>query len=145
MGAIRRRSRKRSAASSRLPERPTLFLDASQGGRIAAEALRARGATVVTHAELFAEATQDDVWLQEAGRQDWFVLSKDTRIRYRQNEIQALHRHHVGAFVLASGNLTGAEMAEAVTRALPRIYRIARRTPRPFVARVTRSGDAALI
>jgi len=73
------------------------------------------------------------------------VLTKDTRIRYRTAELAALMRSGVTAFVLTSGNLRGAEMAEIFLKALPAIYRLMARYAPPFVASVTKSGSVSLL
>ena len=36
----------------------------------------------MTHAERFPDGSPDEVWLREAGRHGWLVLSKDAYIRY---------------------------------------------------------------
>lgn len=58
------------------------------------------------------ETIADTDWLTRAGREGWAVLLKDERIRYRPAERAALHRHHVRAFCLTSGNLRAADMAQ---------------------------------
>jgi hypothetical protein len=50
----------------------------------------------------------------------WIVLTKDHRIRYRSTERTALASASVRAFVLASSQLQGAEMATAFVKALPK-------------------------
>jgi PIN like domain len=54
------------------------------------EALRAAGLDIRVHDELFPQATQDIVWLTEAGAQRWVVITRDDRIRYNQLEKQAV-------------------------------------------------------
>jgi len=71
------------------------------------------------------------------------VLTKDDRIRYRTIERAALIRARVAMFVLASGNLRGEEMAQALIAALPRIRRFLAKNCPPFIARVTRSGTVS--
>ena len=46
-----------------------------------------------------------------AGAEGWVVLTKDSKIRYRSNEAEALFAAKVRAFVLVSRNLPGSEMA----------------------------------
>jgi len=125
-----------------LPPEPrlTFFADASIGRRIVPTALRAAGLRVVVHDDRFPPGTLDEDWLAEAGRLDWLVLTKDKRIRYRQIERRALERAGVGAFVFTGKDLTGEEMAQAIVKALPKILRFARKTPRPFIATVTAGG-----
>jgi len=74
------------------------------------------------------------------------VLTKDKHIRYRSNEIAALLSSNVRAFILtATGDLTGAEMAQIFIKALPAIKRTAAKTRPPFIARIQRNGTVELI
>jgi len=125
--------------------RPVFFVDASLGRHIVPEALRRQGVEVVAHDDRFEPGTPDAVWLEEAGHQGWLVLTKDKRIRYRENERRALQRAGVAAFVFVGKNLTGAEIAKALVAALPRMLRTAQRTPRPFIATVTPRGSVKLL
>lgn len=95
---------------------PVFFVDASLGGRIVPEALRAAGLAVVAHDERFAPGTPDDVWLRESGQRGWLVLTKDKRIRYRQTERHALREAGVGTFVFVGKDLTAAEIVQAYYR-----------------------------
>jgi hypothetical protein len=108
------------------------------------EALRAQGVTVVLHHELFPGGTNDTAWLAALSAQpDLIVLTKDTRIRRRTLEREALQAAGLRVFALSSGNLPGADQGQAFVRALPRIRRLAS-TPGPFIARVTATGSVAL-
>jgi len=134
--------KKRSAAnsSSAPPELPPLFLDASLGKRIVADALRRAGATVYVHDEIFDPGTSDETWLRRAGGEGWLVLTKDRRIRYRRNEHHAARRWKVGVFVIIAKNLTGMGMAGALASALPNMRRFVAENAVPFIASITRDG-----
>ncbi len=121
------------------------FIDESLGGRIVAEALRHAGEIVHVHHDHFPPGAKDVEWLAVAGRRGWIVLTKDERIRYRAIEQRALMQSLVGAFILTARGLTGPEMAEIYVRALPRIRRLVAKSPRPFIASVSRSGVVTLI
>jgi predicted nuclease of predicted toxin-antitoxin system len=109
------------------------------------DALRAQGVEVVVHHEAFPAGTDDAAWLKGlARRRDLIVLTKDTRIRRRALEREALRAAGLRVFALSSGNLPGSEQARAFVRALPRIRRLAG-TPGPFIARVTATGGVALV
>ena len=132
--------------SPSLPEPVVFFIDRCLGTKVIAEALRRANEVVKTHDELFPQNTPDEKWLEMAGRQNWLVLTKDTRIRYHAHEIAALLDSGVRAFVLtARGDLTGAEMAAIFLKALPSIKRVALETQAPFVARVQRDGRVEVI
>jgi len=142
-------SRKRSAASSRSrrpsPAPPPLFIDRSLGKLTIATALRAQGAEVHTHDAHFAQDARDEEWLAEVGRRGWTVITKDTRIRYRQTELTALVAGGVRAFVLTRGDLSGPEMAAILVKALPHLARFSARHEPPFIARIGTAGRVQMI
>lgn len=123
----------------RKPE-PTFFLDASLGGKLVAQALRAAGATVVLHDDAFVPGTPDTEWLAEAGRRGWIVLTKDEAIRRNPLEKQMFRDFHVRVFVLTRKNLRGDEMASIFARALPRMLKRAHGVPAPFMFSIAQSG-----
>ena len=145
MAARRKRSRKRSATKRIAPpETLHCFVDECLGRRAVPNALKAAGVMVVLHHELFPGGTDDAAWLRAlADRPDLLVLTKDTRIRRRVIEREALQAAGLKVFALSSGNLPGADQAAAFVRALPKIRRFARARG-PFIARVTATGAVAL-
>ena len=147
MAASASASKKPSDAS--LPSPPegwVFFVDRSLGRRIVPGALRKANEVVHAHDECFPQDAKDEIWLAEAGKQGWIVLTKDARIRYRANEMNALMAAKVRAFVLtARGDLSGQEIAAIFVKALPRMKRLCARTPPPFVAHVSREGIVTLV
>jgi predicted nuclease of predicted toxin-antitoxin system len=143
MGGKERRSKKRSAASSKSTQLEPLvfFLDRSLGKEIIAGALRTAGADVRVHDDLFAQDARDLDWLPEVGKKGWTVLTKDSHIKHRLVEPTALLESGVRAFVLVSGNVTGPEMATIFVKALPRMTRFAAKHAPPFIAKVHRDGS----
>jgi predicted nuclease of predicted toxin-antitoxin system len=95
------------------------------------------------HDDHFLPDAKDEEWLTAVGRQGWVVLTKDTRIRYRNLERAALMRAGVGAFVLTAGDLKGDEMAQIFVKALPAISRFLAKHRKPFIAKVTRGGSVS--
>jgi predicted nuclease of predicted toxin-antitoxin system len=142
-------SRKRSAASSRSkrpdPSPPPVFIDRSLGKFTIATALRAQGVEVHTHDAHFPQDARDEEWLAEVGQRGWVVITKDARIRYRQTELAAVVAGGVKAFVLTRGDLSGAEMAAILERALPRMARFSNRHQAPFIARIAISGKVQIL
>lgn len=59
---------------SQRDEQVTFFVDASLGRHVVPGALRWAGVNAVAHHDCFPEATPDETWLTEAGRQGWLVL-----------------------------------------------------------------------
>jgi len=98
---------------------------------------------VVAHDDVFAQDTDDETWLREAGRRGWIVLMKDDRIRYRPAEQQAVLDVGVACFCLhPSKDMTGEDMANAFERALPRILRIVAAEPGGgYIRGVNRGGQ----
>jgi hypothetical protein len=106
-------------------ERPELFLDRSLG-RVTASRLREAGCIVHLIADHYlddASDVPDEEWITEGCSNGWVLLTKDKRIRYRAEELEALQEGHV--FCLVSGNLDIAQMTQAFLDALPRIERAA--------------------
>ena len=132
------RLKKPSAANSTSPKPPealVFFLDRSLVRHTVADALRAAGGNVIVHDDRFPQTTTDPEWLKEAGANQWVVLTRDERIRYRAAEKQALRRAQVRAFVLtARGGLTAQDWAAIFLKAMPKMQRLARTQPPPFIA-----------
>lgn len=51
--------------------------------------LRSLHPVVIAHDDMFSQDVDDEVWLREAGRRGWVVLTRDDKIRYRPGEQQA--------------------------------------------------------
>jgi len=114
-------------------------------GRAIARRLQAEGLRVELHDDHFPQGTPDTVWLSEVGRRRWCVLTKDTRIRHRPSEKHALLAAAVRAFAFTSGNLSGAQMAEAIVKALPKMMALLASHPNAFIARITAASDVAIL
>jgi hypothetical protein len=102
--------------------------------------LRDAGAIVERHTDHFARGVADDVWLTEAGKNGWVVLTRDKRIRYRQTERLALQAAKVRAFVFTGGNVTAKDTGALLTRALDRIQRISGDNLGPFIYHIGKSS-----
>ena len=108
-------------------------------------ALISVGAEVHVLDDYFDPTTPDDVWLTHAGQRGWIVITKDYNIRRHRLALSAIIRNHVKMFVFADANQTGEEMAATIIRAFPRIHRLSKNHPPPFIGRVTKSGAISLI
>src|ERR671919_943148 len=79
MPRSKRPSGSRSDSSSPSASPPELFCDRSLGrGRVPAM-LRSLHPVVIAHDDVFPQDVDDDVWLREAGRRGWVVLTATTR------------------------------------------------------------------
>jgi aryl-alcohol dehydrogenase-like predicted oxidoreductase len=128
---------------AREPEQqPEFFVDRSLGKSIV-EALRDVGLTVHSMADVYgekrAQRLADEVWLRDAGKNDWIVLTKDDAIRRRPAERDALTEAEVRAFCLTSAQLRGAEQIERFVSNRDRILRQARKSG-PYIYGVYESG-----
>jgi len=121
---------------------PEFFVDRSLGKSIA-EGLRAAGLTVHTMADVYgerkAQRLADEVWLRDAGRNDWIVLTKDDAIRRRPAERDALTDSAVRVFCLTTGQLRGAQQTERFLANRHRVLRQARK-PGPYIYGVYDGG-----
>ncbi|MGI8758390.1 MAG: hypothetical protein ACR2K0_03705 [Acidimicrobiales bacterium] len=94
---------------------PELFLDRSLGRIQVPRLLRAAGLRLVTLAEHYGIPADEDVadteWLELAGRNGWVVLLKDTRIRSRTVEREAVRAFGVRCFTTgrSSASTSGLE------------------------------------
>jgi uncharacterized protein with PIN domain len=126
----------------RIEQPPEFFVDRSLGKSIV-EALRVTGLTVHSMADVYgeerAQRLRDEVWLRDAGRKDWIVLTKDDAIRRRPAERDALTDAAVKAFCLTTAQLRGAEQIERFVHNRHRILRQARK-PGPYIYGVYESG-----
>lgn len=127
---------------TRAKESPEFFVDRSLGKSIV-EGLRDAGLTVHSMADIYgekrAQLLTDEVWLRDAGRKDWIVLTKDDAIRRRPAERDALTEAAVRVFCLTNRNLRGAEQTERFVSNRHRILRQARR-PGPYIYGVYAEG-----
>ncbi|NOT49597.1 MAG: hypothetical protein HOP17_17875 [Acidobacteria bacterium] len=133
--AIPARSKKQSDANSnsKLLDKLEIFIDRSLGKKIALP-LELAGAIVHLHDDHFAQNVEDQVWLSAVGKQGWLVLTKDQRIRRRPLERDALMNANLKVFCFMSGNISFAEMADIIAKALPAVKNLADNTSPPFIA-----------
>ena len=123
-------------------DQPEFFVDRSLGKSIVA-GLRAAGLQVRSMAEVYGEeAAQllaDEIWLRDAGENDWIVLTKDDAIRRRPAERDALTEAAVRVFCLTNRNMRAAAQTERFITNRHRILRQARK-PGPYIYGVYEAG-----
>jgi predicted nuclease of predicted toxin-antitoxin system len=111
-----------------------------------AGALRNAGLKVEIHDDHFSQNAQDPEWLTAAGKNNWIVVTRDERLRYRVAEKQAIRSAKVQAFVLAAqGDLRAELLAEILLKAVPKIRRIVKEQKPPFIAKISRGGDVTVL
>lgn len=126
--------------TSKPPETLTLFLDESLDSDTVATTLETAGAQVERATKHFPRGTPDEVWLAAAGKNNWIVLTRDKRIRYRQLERKSLEEAGVRAFVFIGGNVTIKDTAKILVTALPRILKISASNAGPFIYHIGLAG-----
>lgn len=128
---------------SRPKEKPAEFLVDRSLGKSIVEGLRDAGLTIYSMADIYgeerAQLLADEVWLRDAGKNDWIVLTKDDAIRRRPAERDALTEASVRVFCLTNRNMRGAEQTERFVSNRHRIVRQARR-PGPYIYGVYAEG-----
>lgn len=62
----------------------TFFIDRNLGSRIVAQALVNAGENVQVHDEHFPMDAKDEEWIPVVCQRGWIILTKDSRIAYRQ-------------------------------------------------------------
>jgi len=110
---------------------PEFFVDRSLGKSIV-EGLRTAGLTVHSMADIYgekrAQRLADEIWLRDAGENDWIVLTKDDAIRRRPAERDTLTAASVRVFCLTNRSLRGPEQIERFVSNRHRILRQARKS-----------------
>lgn len=86
----------------------------------------------------------DETWLPIVTANGWAVITKDKYITKTRNELLAVA--HCGAmlFVMANGSLKADTMADILKQALPGIFKLCRKEPAPFIARLQVEGPIAV-
>jgi predicted nuclease of predicted toxin-antitoxin system len=90
--------------------------------------------------ELLKAGSSDLEVLEYAGSNDFFLITKDNRIRYKPNEIAAVRRHKVGIFLLGGKNVPFLETYQQLIRNWDRILECAQATNKPFIRRIPPKG-----
>lgn len=145
MSAKQKKSKKQSAANSKLPPSDVAYyLDRNLGKHVIADALRAAGAKVEVHDDHLAANAPDEDWIALVGRRGWLAITKDKNIRYRTGELRAIKDHSAMVLVVRAKNATGQDIAEILIKAQRRVQRFARKHKPPFVAGIDRSGRPKL-
>ena len=112
-------------------------------GNVFPATLEASGLAVERHAAHFPPDCPDEEWLGAVGSRGWVVVTRDTRIRYRPNELAAVVRHRVSLLVVV-GKATHAELAANFVRTAPRIRALLVRHAPPLIAKVYRPSPSEL-
>jgi uncharacterized protein with PIN domain len=114
------------------PEPPEFLVDRSLGRHHLPNALRGLGFVVHTLADVYGERRAQEVadieWIELAGHENWVILTKDDRIRYRRVEKEAFIAANLRVFCLTTAKLRGDEQT---ARFVNNINRILQRSGKP--------------
>jgi PIN like domain len=150
MIASKKRSKRRLGSNyteKKRHEPLTFFLDRALGKRFIVQALSKRNPeiTVKLLDDYFEANVADEEWLRFVGQKGWLAITKDKRIRYRTPALDVIKKEKVKLFIFTRGNLTGQEMAEILTKAIPRIKRFLAKHEPPFIVTMTKSGELSKV
>ena len=82
----------------------------------------------------FPGDTPDEVWLAEAGRQGWVVVTRDKQVKRRYAERNAILENDVGCFVLGQKRtLNRWNLLKVIVGTLDGMEQRFAETPRPFI------------
>jgi hypothetical protein len=121
------------------------FVDRCLGEYVVPDALRKAGARIELHSAHFSPDAPDTEILAFLGTRDWVFLSKDTRVRRRKAELEALSDAKVAAFIVTSGNASGEALASALTDALQRMTKLCATHARPIIGAVSLTGTVSVL
>lgn len=118
-----------------------IFVDRSVPKGVA-EALKQVRDDVCWLEDVFEEGwIKDREWIPEIGARGWLVVSKDKKIRTRQEERRAVRENNVGCFILNYKQpLNRWEILKLVASSLDEMEEKFANTPRPFMYLIDRSG-----
>jgi hypothetical protein len=118
------------------------FTDRDLGNRFP-DTLASAGLQVERHREHFRPDCPDDEWLAEVGLKGWIALTRDTRIRYKPNELAAVVRHRVRLLVLV-GKASFPDLARNFVDTAPKIFHFLGEHQAPLIAKIYRSSPTIL-
>jgi hypothetical protein len=137
----RKKSKRRSHSKKQKPPLKgfTLFLDHNLDYDEVAEKLDRAGIRYKRHREFFSGSTDDTVILQMVGRKNWVLITFDKRQRTRFLERKLIDQFKIREFVFTSGEI--GDPGDLLVKANRKMRAICRRSPGPFVASISNSGN----
>ncbi len=133
MAAKKKKSTTRSDTSLESLDLYTFFLDRAAESKDLQSALQAKGAHVEVHRDYYKQDEDDQVWLPEVATKGWVIISQN---QFNELEREAIRNAGGRAFLIVHGEMKGAAEATMVAAALPKMLRILKANPPPFIARL---------
>lgn len=128
-----------------LRDGPIFYVDESIYSHALITALRKDGIEHTRVGVAVPAGAADEVWLEAVGKNGWFALTRDQRIRYRPLERQALVRHGVGVFTFTGGQATGEQTALRICALMPKFKHLCTKERRPFLFTFGLMGSPAKV
>jgi len=116
------------------------FLIDENLGAPLARALRELGEEVHHVTEVLRPGADDEEVFRFAGENDYFIILRDNRIRFKPNERAAIIEFKVGVFLLAGKNKSSWEITRQVIWNWQKILECAQNTRKPFLRKVRSRG-----
>jgi hypothetical protein len=133
MAGEKKKSTTRSVTNLESLDQHTFFLDRALEGYALRDALTKIGARVQMHRDHFDAEAEDKDWLPAVAKLGRVILSTD---QFNWLEREAIRNAGGRAFLLMHGNMTGDEQVAIIVGAMPRMLRILKSTPAPFIAKI---------
>ena len=92
------------------------------------------------HQKHFPINARDDDWMPTIGALGWTLIGHDSSHHWEESEVSAIKQHQIGCFYLWGAEAPRWEKARCFLRAYENILDAVKRTPRPFIYRVTEKG-----
>jgi PIN domain-containing protein len=89
----------------------------------------------------FAHDMPDDEWLADIGKRGWIALSFDRRFHRQDPAENAIRQHGVGCFYLWGAQAPIWDTVRFFVRHSDKIMNLAEKSERPFVFRLSASGE----
>lgn len=141
MADKKKKSKKQSGGKEGPPKAFQIYLDENLCNcRPILDVLNSNGIQTHLHLSHFRAGTPDSEWLQFVGSKKLVLLTTDKMLRYNEIERKALEIHNVQAFEFTHNNIGAKAMADALTRALPKMVNFRRSRRKSFVASISPSG-----
>jgi hypothetical protein len=83
--------------------------------------------------------------MPEVAQRGWIMIGHDSRHHQEKSEIAAIKQHNAGCFYLWGANATRWEKMRSFLRAYPGMIEADRITPRPYIFRITETGQLSRI
>lgn len=103
-----------------------------------AKAPKDQVANVIVHDNVFPQDADDEVWLEQCGKNGWIALTKD-KLKESPTEREMVKNAAVVVFRVSAKDINSAQLAELVCDVLPLILRAIRRYRPPILATITKN------